>query len=360
MIHTIDEALALQVVNTVKDVCGQDINFIDQSGIIFASTNPKRVGTFHEIGHKAALTGETIEVDSDNAYHGTQKGINLPVYHNHTLLAVIGITGEPDAVRQYAHLAERVAKLLIRERELNMISRSQADKKHFVIDSLIRNTAYNIDYLNSCLQEFGVDPKTPKRLILIKADTSHPAVNLSLLEQKITQMFSLFPLALYTFYYPNEYLAVIDAEEFEKKDDILDRFAAKHKAELKIAVGKRCSVYRLSASHTSALTALKQISADTEGFILFDHLTLEIIFSSMSEQEKTEFLSKTAASLKAEELALLNAYFDENMSLENTSRRLFLHKNTLQYKLNHIYHTCGLNPRRFKDAVLLYLALKLM
>lgn len=58
----IDRALAAQVVNTVKDVCGRDVNFINQSGIIFSSTDPERIGTFHEIGHQAALTGETIEV----------------------------------------------------------------------------------------------------------------------------------------------------------------------------------------------------------------------------------------------------------------------------------------------------------
>ena len=57
----IDRTLAAQVVNTVKDVCGRDVNFINQYGIIFASTDPERVGTFHEIGHQAALTGETIE-----------------------------------------------------------------------------------------------------------------------------------------------------------------------------------------------------------------------------------------------------------------------------------------------------------
>ena len=56
----IDRILAAQVVNTVKDVCGRDVNFINQYGIIFASTDPERVGTFHEIGHQAALTGETI------------------------------------------------------------------------------------------------------------------------------------------------------------------------------------------------------------------------------------------------------------------------------------------------------------
>ena len=77
----IDRTLAAQVVNTVKDVCGRDVNFINQYGIIFASTDPERVGTFHEIGHQAALTGETIEVRADDNFHGTRMGINLSLIH---------------------------------------------------------------------------------------------------------------------------------------------------------------------------------------------------------------------------------------------------------------------------------------
>ena len=153
----IDRTLAAQVVNTVKDVCGRDVNFINQSGIIFASTDPERVGTFHEIGHQAALTGETIEVRADDNFHGTRMGINLPVYYNQAFMAVIGITGQPDEVRKYAHLAERITHLLIRERELNTISRNQADKRHFAMEALIHQTPANMDYLNACLKECGID-----------------------------------------------------------------------------------------------------------------------------------------------------------------------------------------------------------
>ena len=38
---------------------------------------------------------------------------------------------------------------------------------------------------------------------------------------------------------------------------------------------------------------------------------------------------------------------------------LYLFYLAQQVKLNHIYKKCGLNPRKFRDAVLLYLALEL-
>ena len=56
----IDRTLAAQVVNTVKDVCGRDVNFINQYGIIFASTDPERVGTFHESAIRQPLQAKRL------------------------------------------------------------------------------------------------------------------------------------------------------------------------------------------------------------------------------------------------------------------------------------------------------------
>ena len=53
----IDKKLAQQIVSTVRDVCGQNVNFIDCSGVIYASTDESRIGSFHEIGRQAAATG---------------------------------------------------------------------------------------------------------------------------------------------------------------------------------------------------------------------------------------------------------------------------------------------------------------
>ena len=72
MITHISHTLAQQIVNTIKDVCSYDINFINSSGTIIASTNSARIGAFHEIGRKAAVTGTTIEVaESDNCISKT-------------------------------------------------------------------------------------------------------------------------------------------------------------------------------------------------------------------------------------------------------------------------------------------------
>ena len=47
------------------------------------------------------------------------------------------------------------------------------------------------------------------------------------------------------------------------------------------------------------------------------------------------------------------------MSLKQTSDELYIHKNTLQYRLEKIYNKCNLNPRNFNDSVILYLAINM-
>ena len=66
MITQIGKQLATQIVDTVHDVCGHDINFINRNGIIYASTNTSRIGSFHEIGKKAADTKTVIEVQDND------------------------------------------------------------------------------------------------------------------------------------------------------------------------------------------------------------------------------------------------------------------------------------------------------
>ena len=52
-------------------------------------------------------------------------------------------------------------------------------------------------------------------------------------------------------------------------------------------------------------------------------------------------------------------YYQNDRSVAQAAEKLYIHKNTLQYKLNNIYTKSGFNPRNFEDAVLLYLAIRM-
>ena len=208
--NKIDKNIAQQIVDTVKDVCGQDVNFIDENGIIYASTNRARIGDFHEIGFEVVKTQETIEVIESNDFKGTQQGVNLPIYHHGRLLSVIGITGDPERVRQYAYLAVRITKLLIREQELEAFNRSQKEKNDFIIRTLLKGEIVNREYLEECLRELNINDTQSFRVVIIKVNTKHPTMNISVLEERLYRLFYSISARLYSYNYPNEYVVIID------------------------------------------------------------------------------------------------------------------------------------------------------
>jgi carbohydrate diacid regulator len=85
---------------------------------------------------------------------------------------------------------------------------------------------------------------------------------------------------------------------------------------------------------------------------------LEILFSGISKQQFREFSDKVLSTLSGEDRKFLEIYYEKEMSLAATAEELFLHKNTVQQRLNRISQSSGLNPRKFREAVLFYLALR--
>lgn len=359
----INKALAQQIVDTVKDLCGQNVNFIDCSGMIFASTDENRIGSFHEIGWQAAADGKIIEVTENNRFTGTQKGVNLPIYHNHEMIAVIGITGEPEEIRKYAHLAERITRLLIREKELDTFNRTEAEKKSCILRALIDQEDIHPDYLRESLALWGIPEESSFHLIRIRTASvySREKTNSlsSLCEAELHRLFQQLDIRLWTFVYPDEYIAVMEHEAFRKRKQLLQEFAQKTRPSALIGVGSAVSLRRLKKSAAEAASALKSLEHSQNSFAEFSELTLELILSSVDSTNREAYLSKTIGSLSKKDRELLKIYFQCNMSLKETCEKTFIHKNTLQYRLNQIYHHCGYNPRSFRDAAALYLALML-
>lgn len=357
--YQIKKNLASQIVNAVKDVCEKDINFITPEGKILASTDPGRLNTYHEIGHQAAREGRLITIYQNDLYPGTRAGVNLPVYHNGELLAVIGISGDPNEVLKYANLAEHITKLLVRENEGNLLSRSLEQKRTYLIQKLLRGVALTNEDRQMLPGGVSFHQDSFCRILLIRLNQSQEE-NLPAAEPRIYGLFHSLGLSLFCYQYPREYLAVMENSEFQIRQSYLSDFALHNSSSLKLGVGKSTPLRKLNQSLQTARTALKSASFSHSSYVLFEYLNLELLLSSVDQETRRDYLTRTVSSLSEEDRQLLQLYYEENMSLAAVCRKLYLHKNTLQYRLNRIFRITGLNPRNFKDAVLLYLGLKLL
>lgn len=232
-------------------------------------------------------------------------------------------------------------------------------KRHFIIQSLITGNLSEKKLLRTCLDEFEINVHTPKRIILIEMNPPATFSNIPVFQSKVSQFLEILPLDLFDFSYPNKYYILIDNTLSETSPSVFREFACTHKELLKISVGKDCDISHLKLSYTSAFFALRSIADTNEPFALFDSMGLESLLLELSSQTQKNFSQAILGELSEEDILFLNIYFDEDRSLTGTSRQLYMHKNTVQYRLARIAQKSGYNPRHFHDAVLLYIALKL-
>ncbi len=58
-----------------------------------------------------------------------------------------------------------------------------------------------------------------------------------------------------------------------------------------------------------------------------------------------------------EDLATVNAFFENDLNISETARKMYLHRNTLSYRLDKIQKNTGLDVRKFDDALTFKIAL---
>ncbi len=69
------------------------------------------------------------------------------------------------------------------------------------------------------------------------------------------------------------------------------------------------------------------------------------------------FNGKSPEDLDEETLTTINKFFDNNLNVSETSRQLYIHRNTLVYRLDKLQKSTGLDLRTFDDAITFKIAL---
>ena len=79
---------------------------------------------------------------------------------------------------------------------------------------------------------------------------------------------------------------------------------------------------------------------------------------SLCEMFLQEVFKGTAVEqFDSETLATVNTFFENNLNISETARQMYLHRNTLGYRLDRIMKTTGLDVKKFEDAMTFKIAL---
>ena len=107
-----------------------------------------------------------------------------------------------------------------------------------------------------------------------------------------------------------------------------------------------------------------QIYHPDDSLCIYSRMVLERLLThvpkEVSEQyQRFLFNRKTAKLFDEEMLTTIDAFFHKDLNLSDTSRQLYIHRNTLVYRLDKVQRLTGLDLRSFDDAVTFKVLLEL-
>ena len=124
--------------------------------------------------------------------------------------------------------------------------------------------------------------------------------------------------------------------------------------------GVKTGLYNTRESFIEAQEAINLglMQQSNASIFMFHKLLLERFLQNIPRDARKEFYDIAySESLKKvfneEMLATVLTFFDNNLNLSEAARKLFIHRNTLIYRLEKIQKSTGLDLRNFDDAVLL-------
>ncbi|MFQ3547555.1 MAG: sugar diacid recognition domain-containing protein [Termitinemataceae bacterium] len=148
----------------------QNINIINQAGIIIASRDQDRIGTYHEAAHRLIIAQKDIEeLEPDRELPpGVKPGVNLPLVWRGTNIGVVGITGAPKDVKSLAY-AVKISLETFMELEYTreQLLQKQAGLSRF-ISRLLNSDYTDKTSLHEVARRTGYDPGLPRTPIILK------------------------------------------------------------------------------------------------------------------------------------------------------------------------------------------------
>ncbi|WP_010238209.1 sugar diacid recognition domain-containing protein [Clostridium arbusti] len=369
--------LAESIIDRTMKVVKNNINIMDENGIIIASGDKSRIGTVHEGAIIAIERKSQFNIDEKQSknLNGVCEGTNLIIRFQNKIVGVIGITGKPRAVLGYGKLIKLTAEMMIEQEYVMKNLEFNNRIKEELMMALIYNKQSNSSMLENYIKKFKIPYDYPMSIFIfevqLKDISSENDLNLLksiiillegiLKESLVASIDSKTIVVLYKHTY--RYNKFVDYKR--KIQEIYNKIYNKIGVKIKISVGKTYNklfeTYRSFNIAKETLLFGKKMHPNDDIYF-FDTLKYEMLLLQNNTNWKINELKDTydaiASSDKDGELReTLKIFIKENGELNNVSNKLFIHRNTLNYRLNKIYKLTNMNPKKYTDLFWLYCAI---
>ncbi len=345
-------------------VSGRTINTMAVDGTILASTEKKRIGTYHHGARLAAETGKPVIIDAQNVdrYPGAKKGANLPILDNGQVIGVVGLYGAEREIRDAANLLVVYVTQFFRQQRQYREKKFRQNNRSRLLQLLVSGSLEESDEMQALCRAMGLQLQTPFLLLGIGSRQEQEVLH-DLAEQldtwwekdpKLCQgnLFGVLNQMLLVFH-------CLERGEREKlcepekiQDGILGKLLGlrNQNSSLKLAISHCCETLEELPEAGRQVTILLEegtgpvVSAENpQDDVCYLMARMENHGGGALARRKLLQLEKKVSSSQVRMLLeTARIYYEEEGALQKASDRLSIHKNTLQYRLHQLYEGVGL------------------
>ncbi|NLU53463.1 MAG: PucR family transcriptional regulator [Clostridiaceae bacterium] len=334
------------VVSRIREAIGIDFGITDSTGTVIASTKEEEIGTIHEACAEFLLS---------NAMYTEKPDILLKkIEINGRLDFVLYLTSDNPDRKKYAEL------ISISLENAKLYYDEKYDRNNFMKNVLLGNILPGDITIRA--KELRVKSESRRIVYLIRTEKTRELYAYNIIQ-------SLFPNN------NKDYIILLDdqntvlvkelkdnednEEIYKKARIIIDTLSSELMIKASIGIGTEAQSLRdVARSYKDAQTALKigQIFESEKNIVDYNHLGIGRLIYQLPTTLCRLFLNEVFKegvfeTIDSEAMITIQKFFENNLNVSETSRQLFIHRNTLVYRLDKIQKLTGMDLRKFDDAI---------
>jgi carbohydrate diacid regulator len=348
----ISNQILQSAIEGLKNITRRELSVIERAGVVAASVEESKIGT--------TVSGVDMFIMSQAESQLIQGCQYFKVFDNGACEYIIGIQGEDEEAYRIGKIAAfHIQSLLIAYKE-------RYDKDNFIKNLLLDNLLLVDIY--SRAKKLGVENNVRRIVYLIETELDKDLNAVEIVR-------NLFPAKGKDFVTTVDENNIILVKELREKDgseytehiakQISDTLSAESLSNVYVAVGTDVSdLKNVSNSYKEAKMALEvgKIFESERNIVSYERLGVGRLIYQLPITLCKMFISEVLGNVSVDSfdeelLNTVNKFFENNLNVSETSRQLYIHRNTLVYRLDKLQKFTGLDLRKFDDAIIFKIAL---
>lgn len=361
---SIDEKIARKLLKEIMDNINYEvnINIMNEYGEIIASGDEKRIGKIHLGALDVIRNAKSMEYFDyiDNDTESSKPGVNIPLFINNEIIGVVGVTGNPKEIKLIANMVKMLTEILIR-REIDIDKQilKQTTLNNYIYKIISKDYHIYVSSINIWAENNNYSFDIDRNVCLLKIENNEKYDMYKISEYLINKLQNIkyfYKQDIIT-YIGNKQFIIIKSfnskEKIQDKKKIINYFFTSLRNEINIDIKFSamcgCIVNNLQDMHKSFEQAnfLFNYIAHTNNntYFIEDYMLEYIIlnegyFSSYMILKNTLNIINKNIAFKETIITMSNC----DMNINKTCEKLFMHRNTILYRMKKIKEILDLDP----------------